>query len=183
MAHYLTWPAIAGLAIVGAAGGVTLGRSAVAEINPSYFGQAESDFYSDLVPNRTPPGGADWNAVQQAEYANAGVAQGLGTGCIRCREYPVEYVPVPDPSVAYMSDGWQSGLRTEDYAEAAEDEPAYAEAAPDPRLVQVQRYSTYRVRSDEAEAAPPLQAQPQVQQASAVTVETVTEGPGEPTGL
>ena len=178
MAHILTWPALAGLAIVGAAGGITLGRSAVAEINPAYFSDPDSDFHADLVPNRTPANGADWGQVQQADYASAATAQGLGSGCVGCREYPVEYVPVPDPSLAWMNDGWQPGLRAEDYAEAeAEAAAPYAEAAPDPRMERIQRYSTYRVRADEPEAAPVAQ------QASVEVAEAPASEEGEPTGL
>ena len=175
MAHILTWPALAGLAIVGAAGGITLGRSAVAEINPAYFSDPDSDFHADLVPNRTPANGADWGQVQQADYASAATAQGLGSGCVGCREYPVEYVPVPDPSLAWMNDGWQPGLTAEDQAEP-EQALVYVQAAPDPRLAQVERYGRYRVRSDEPEYAPEPQAK-------AAVVEAPAEDAGEPTAM
>jgi hypothetical protein len=177
MAHYLTWPAVAGLAIVGAVGGITLGRSAVAEINPAYFSSPDSDFHADLVPNRAPANGADWGQVQQADYASAATAQGLGSGCVGCREYPVEYVPVPDPALAWMNDGWQAGLSAEDQAEP-EETAAYAQAAPDPRMAQIERYSRYRVRADEPEYAPEPQQQAEVQVA-----EASADAPGEPSGM
>ena len=51
-----TLPIMAGLSILGAALGVTLGHSAIAEINPAYFNEAEDSFHADLVPYRSP----DW---------------------------------------------------------------------------------------------------------------------------
>ncbi|HEX8511624.1 MAG TPA: hypothetical protein VF688_00805, partial [Allosphingosinicella sp.] len=62
-----TLPVLAGLSILGAALGITLGKSAVAEINPAYFNEAEDDFHADLVPNR----GSDWAQAHQAEYRTA----------------------------------------------------------------------------------------------------------------
>jgi hypothetical protein len=149
------------LSILGAALGVTLGRSAIAEINPAYFNEPEESFHADLSPYRSP----DWAQVQAIEYqAQQPVVIGdLGSGCIGCRDYPVEYYPQHDPAV----DGYEDG-----YAASAQP-PAQviivATPAADPaRMEQVQRYASYQVSSDEK----PVQ-----------TAATPAEAPAEPTGL
>jgi hypothetical protein len=94
-----TLPVLAGLSILGAALGVNLGRSAVAEINPAYYQEPEEHFHADLVPYRSP----DWAQAQAAGYQAAQqpvVIGDLGSGCIGCRDYPVEYYPKHDPAVA-----------------------------------------------------------------------------------
>jgi hypothetical protein len=139
----MTLPIMAGLAILGAAAGVNLGRSAVSEINPAYFSDPDESFHSDLVPYRSP----DWAQVQAAEYRAAQqpvVVGDLGSGCIGCRDYPIEYVPRHDPAV----DGYQDS-----YAASA---PAPAQiyivetAAPDPARERIQAYASYPVSSDES---------------------------------
>jgi hypothetical protein len=157
-----TLPIMAGLAILGAAAGVNLGRSAVAEINPAYFSDPEDSFHSDLVPYRSP----DWAQVQAAEYHAAQqpvVVGDLGGGCVGCRDYPVEYVPQHDPAV----DGYQDG-----YAASAP-QPAQiviveTPAAPDPARERIQAYASYPVSSDEKPAEAP---------------EAAPAEPTEPTGL
>ena len=140
-----TLPVLAGLSILGAALGINLGRSAISEINPAYFSDPDESFHSDLVPYRSP----DWAQVQAAEYraAQQPVLVGdLGSGCIGCRDYPVEYVPRHDPAV----DGYQ-----DDYAASA---PAPAQVvvvetpAPDPARERIQAYASYPVSSDEKPA-------------------------------
>jgi hypothetical protein len=147
MAATTTLPIMAGLAILGAAAGVNLGRSAVAEINPAYFSDPEDSFHADLVPYRSP----DWAQVQAAEYraAQQPVLVGdLGSGCIGCRDYPVEYVPRHDPAV----DGYQDGYAAS--APAAVPAQIYiVEApAPDPARERIQAYSSYAVSSNEKPA-------------------------------
>jgi hypothetical protein len=142
-----TLPVMAGLSILGAALGITLGKSAIAEINPAYFNEAEDEFHADLVPNR----GSDWAQVQQAEYRVAQqpvIVGGLGTGCVGCADYPVAYVPRHDPAVDIYADG--ELLRAPEPTNAAVVE--VAAAAPDPGRERIQLYSTYRVSSDEKPA-------------------------------
>lgn len=143
-----TLPVMAGLSILGAALGITLGKSAIAEINPAYFNEAEDDFHADLVPYRSP----DWAQVHQAEYraAQQPVLVGeLGSGCVGCRTYPVDYVPKHDPAV----DRYVEGGNAEDRLLRAP-EPTFVEgvataAAPDPGREQIVRYASYPVSSEE----------------------------------
>ena len=137
-----TLPVMAGLSILGAALGITLGKSAVAEINPAYFNEAEDDFHADLVPNR----GSDWGQVHQAEYRAAQqpvVVGELGTGCVGCRDYPVAYVPRHDPAVDLHAGG--ELLRAPEPTVVT----VAAAAAPDPAREQVVRYASYPVSAEE----------------------------------
>ncbi|MGZ8284941.1 MAG: hypothetical protein ACXW27_16795 [Allosphingosinicella sp.] len=138
-----TLPIMAGLSIFGAAIGITLGRSAVAEINPAYFNEAEDDFHADLVPYRA----SDWAQVHRAEYraAQQPVLVGeLGTGCVGCRDYPVAYAPRHDPAVDRYVEGGL--LRAPEPTNAAVVETA---PAPDPARELIQRYASYPVSSEE----------------------------------
>jgi hypothetical protein len=137
-----TLPIMAGLSILGAALGVGLGRSAIAEINPAYFNEAEDSFHADLVPYRSP----DWAQVHAAEYRAVQqpvIVGELGTGCIGCRDYPIEYVPRHDPAVDRYVEG---------YSESA---PPPAQVivvetpAADPDRERIQRCASYPVSSDE----------------------------------
>ena len=143
-----TLPIMAGLAILGAAAGVNLGRSAISEINPAYFTEPDTRFHADLSPYRSP----DWAQLQAAEYraAQQPVPVGdLGSGCIGCRDYPVEYVPRHDPAM----DGYQDGRS----ASAAE--PVLATVveppAPDPHRERIQLYASYPLTEEEVQAVPP----------------------------
>ena len=137
-----TLPVMAGLSILGAALGITLGKSAIAEINPAYFNEAEDDFHADLVPYRSP----DWAQVHQAEYraVQQPVRVGeLGTGCIGCRDYPVAYVPSHDPAVDLYADG--ELLRAPEPTVVT----VAAAAPPDPDRERIQLYASYPVSSEE----------------------------------
>ena len=145
MPHSLTLPILAGLSLMGAGGGIYLGRSAVAEINPAYFGQAEDSFHADLVPYRSP----DWAQVQAAEFHQAPVVGGLGSGCIGCRDYPVEYVPRQDPAIEVYAGG---ATATADQAQALLTAPEPTEASRDAEHERVEIYASYPVRSEQASA-------------------------------
>ncbi|HEX6374834.1 MAG TPA: hypothetical protein VFZ91_03845 [Allosphingosinicella sp.] len=156
-----TLPIMAGLSILGAALGVSLGRSAISEINPLYFSEAEDSFHADRIPYRSP----DWAQVHAAEYRGAQqpvVVGDLGTGCIGCRDYPVEYVPQHEPAVEGYQDGWS----------ASAPQPAHViiveTPAPDPARERIQAYASYPVSAEEAPVAAP---------------EPAAEAPVEPTGL
>jgi hypothetical protein len=157
-----TLPIMAGLAILGAAAGVNLGRSAISEINPAYFSEPEESFHADLAPYRSP----DWAQVQASEYraAQQPVLVGdLGSGCIGCRDYPVEYVPRHDSAVDGYSDGYAASA-----PQPAQIVIVETPAAPDPARERIQAYASYPVSSDEK---PAEAAQAPVQE------------PTEPTGL
>jgi hypothetical protein len=159
-----TLPIIAGLSILGASLGVTLGRSAVSEINPAYFSDPEDSFHSDLVPYRSP----DWAQVQAAEYraAQQPVLVGdLGSGCIGCRDYPVEYAPRHDPAV----DGYQDGYAASVPAAAPAQIYIVETAAPDPDRERIQAYASYAVSSDEKPAEAAQVAEAPAQQEAAPT--------------
>jgi hypothetical protein len=137
-----TLPVMAGLSILGAALGITLGKSAVAEINPAYFNEAEDEFHSDLVPYRSP----DWGQVHQAEYRAAqqpARVGELGSGCVGCSDYPVAYVPRHDPSVDLYANG--------ELIRAPEPTVVTVAAAPpaDPAREQIVRYASYPVSAEE----------------------------------
>jgi len=142
-----TLPIVACLALIGSALGVSLGRSAIAEINPAYFTDPEVPFHADLVPNR----GTDWAQVQALEYQQASAADGLGTGCVGCRAFPAEYVPQHEPAVDGYQDGWAASARV---APAAPEAWAEEEAEPDPGRADIVRYASYRVSEDEEELLP-----------------------------
>ena len=156
-----TLPVVAGLSILGAALGISLGKSAIAEINPAYFSDPEESFHSDLVPYRSP----DWAQVHAAEYraAQQPVLVGdLGSGCIGCRDYPVEYAPVHDPAVDGYADGYAASVPPPAQVIVVET------PAPDSARERIQAYSTYPVSAEER----PVQV-----------VEAPAGTPEEPTGL
>jgi hypothetical protein len=95
MAAARNLPILGGLALIGVAGGFHLGWSAIGEINPLYFSRAEtgSSFHADLVPNRSYNAGLGIPQIDEADEL------ALGSGCIGCRDYPVDPRPIPDPAI------------------------------------------------------------------------------------
>ncbi|HYD36735.1 MAG TPA: hypothetical protein VEA60_03925 [Allosphingosinicella sp.] len=157
-----TLPIMAGLSILGVALGVNLGRSAISEINPAYFSEAEDSFHSDLVPYRSP----DWAQVQASEYraAQQPVLVGdLGSGCIGCRDYPVEYVPRHEPAVDGYPDDHSANVPAAPAQIVIVETPAS-----DPARERIQLYATYPVTAGEEPAA---------------ATDPATEDSVEPTGL
>lgn len=156
-----TLPIMAGLSILGAALGITLGHSAIAEINPAYFNEAEDDFHADLAPYRSP----DWAQANQADYHGSQQPVVVGElGCVGCRTYPVEYAPQHDPSVDLYADGGYAQTVPQPAQVVVVETPA-----PDPARERIQAYSSYPVSADEKPA--------QVAEAAAA------EEAAEPTGL
>jgi hypothetical protein len=154
-----TLPILAGLSILGAALGVNLGRSAISEINPAYFQEPEESFHADLVPYRSP----DWAQAQALQTAQQPVVIGdLGSGCIGCRDYPVEYYPQHDPAVDGYEDGYAASVQPPAQVVIVETPAA------DPARERIQRYAGYPVSSDEKPAQ---------------VAEAPVEEPAEPTGL
>lgn len=100
MAYPFSLSSLAALALVGTGAGLFLGKSAISEINPAYFGShySETRFHSDLVP-----GGANFDRAPK--LTDATLEYGLGSGCVGCQTYPEEYFPVHDPAVdGYAAD-------------------------------------------------------------------------------
>lgn len=88
MAHPITLPTVAALALAGMGLGVYLGKSAIAEINPAHFSAfSGSSFYSDLVPN--PP---DRDAA--SELRDASFTADYAMKCVGCRTYREDNAPV-----------------------------------------------------------------------------------------
>ena len=146
MAHALTWPILAGLAVSGAALGIHLGHSSVSEIDPTLFAEPDTRFHSDLVPS---PPSLDGYVARVDGPATAG----LGSGCIGCRTYPEEYYPVPDPAIERLSAA--SAAFEEPPAIPAYQQDSTAQQTARPAgFERIERYSSFRVSSEEAQAAP-----------------------------
>jgi hypothetical protein len=139
-------PMLAGLALVGTAAGVSLGHSAVSEINPLYYSEAPTRFHGDGVPLRP-----DWTEPQLASAAAP--VQGLGSGCFGCGEEPAAYAA---PAVVTYTDSWRADAERA----AAPVAPHYVEDAPDPERERVVRYSSYPITEDERPAEPEAAEEP-----------------------
>ena len=153
MPNSLVLPLIAGLSIAGAAVGVQLGHSAIAEIDPSLFSEPEESFHAGLAPYQSP----DWARVQQAEYAQPEVVAQpeVPPACIGCVTWPIELGPQPsvvaprEYRVAAEPSGRVRYARTEMVSSVVIDD------VPGPARERIARYSSYPVSSDDepAEAA------------------------------
>ncbi|MDP8912328.1 MAG: hypothetical protein M3N39_01970 [Pseudomonadota bacterium] len=124
MAHPLTLPTAALLALAGIGAGIYLGHSAIAEINPMYFSQPATRFHADLSANR-PFESAPPALLPQARDP------ALGTGCIGCRTYPEEYYPIHEASLDRYSSGFASN------ADALQ--PEMAGEQPDPEAARLRQ--------------------------------------------
>ena len=124
MAHPLTLPTVGLLALAGIGAGVQLGYSAIAEIDPSYFSQPATRFHADLSANRPVDSSAPALLAQAQDPA-------LGTGCIGCRTFPEEYVPIHEALINRYSSGFASNA----------DGPAsdVAEEQPDPEAARLRQ--------------------------------------------
>lgn len=100
MAYLAQLGMIGMVAVVGIGAGVQLGQSAIAEINPVYFREAETRFYADLTPAGYSPGTAYVPRQGMAGQLD------LGTGCVGCRTYPEEYYPAHEASGAEYEEEW-----------------------------------------------------------------------------
>lgn len=148
LSHLSTLPIAVGLAVSASALGVYLGNSAVAGINPAYFGDPEPRFHADLAPNRSP----DWAQVQVSEYQQAGLIEGLGDGCVGCRTWPEEYVPAVAEDFEAVEDDWQSHTRYPPEARSAA-----MVVAEDPEVERIERYAAYPVSAEEWQSDQPAE--------------------------
>ena len=150
MPSTLTLSVIGSLTIAGAGLGLHLGRSAIGEIDPSYFREPEVSFHADLAANRGP----DWAQVQVKEYAASATPVTQCVGCVGgpTPDYPVEYVPGRDPYVNFAPESWPGTVRQTRTVRTVEvvEEPAYEEPEPDPARARIVRYASYPVTQEEA---------------------------------
>lgn len=148
MGNPFTLPTLTMLTLVGAGAGLLLGNSALSEIDPVYFSSSVggSSFHADLVPGRPA-----WNDVAGAPVQNAAFASGFGSGCINCRTYPEEYLPVPDRDFEAQIASYDSPAQTYDYADVsaiATESADFDNASRD-----LDRYTRFAVSADDQPAA------------------------------
>ncbi|HEV2746013.1 MAG TPA: hypothetical protein VGW34_01785 [Allosphingosinicella sp.] len=182
MAHPLTLPTVAMLALAGTGLGVHLGRAAIDEINPLYFSMPQAtQSYAALTPHKSDDSAPPARDISAVEYGAA-----LGRGCIGCGAYPEEYRPRRDPDLdAYLARSWapeeaptleQAVVQVRQYAEAADEERRLIEA-----------YSRYPVTAEELrlheqaiEAAVESRTEPQLEPERDGEPEPEREGEPEP---
>lgn len=144
-------PTLAAVAVLGAAGGVQLGRAAVKEIPARYFAPPEgTQSFAALSANRGwERAEASWTASRSYEGYDPGY------GCVGCRTYPEEYHPIHDPSVDGYDDGYSASapepIATPEFQYAVEEDVAEGPAEPDMKAIE--RYASFPVTLDEAEDA------------------------------
>ena len=153
MPHSLVLPLVAGLSLAGAAVGVQLGHSAIAEIDPAVFAEPEESFHAPLAANQCP----DWAQVQLAEYRQPEVVSQpeVPPACIGCVTWPIELGPQPSAGVPrYYRVAAEPSVRT-GYAEAETLPSVVVDDVPEPTRQRIARYSSYPVSGDDkpAEAA------------------------------
>jgi hypothetical protein len=153
MAYPTTMPILSGLAILATIAGVSLGRSAVAEINPVHYKPPTSSFYADLVPYRS--SGSVQADLAGSDYFQAEPAYSADPGCGTCDDYPVEYRPRHDKSVDGIEDGWSASTGASDIEGTAAADTAPPEPKPANRQW-IERYTTYTIVTELVE---PQQAQ------------------------
>src|SRR5688500_20335833 len=106
--------------------------------------------YTTLFRSRSP----DWAQVHQAEYRAAQqpvIVGELGSGCVGCRTFPVEYVPQHDPEVDRYVEGGL--LRAPETTMVVVVQQA---AAPEPASARIALYSIFPGRiAGAADAAAP----------------------------
>jgi hypothetical protein len=143
MPQPMTLAVVGALTLVGAGVGTWAGRAAIAEINPAYFNRSDDSFHADRVPYRSP----GWAETDTGVREDVQLAHGLGNGCLTCGAPEMAAAAPVMPAV--YGEQW-----VQDASAAAE--PAailFVEAEPDPERERVQRYASYPVSAEEAEAA------------------------------
>ena len=142
MAHPMTLPTVAILALVGTGLGVHMGKEAISEINPLYFSMPEgTKSYAALTPH-----GTNFDAAPRLRPASEAI--GLGDGCVGCRSLADDFSAPPQPTESlYAQRRW-------DPPEAAEPEMTVERvvqiaAPPDPERVLIQSYASYPVTIEE----------------------------------
>ena len=139
MAHPVALPAMAALSIAGAAIGVQLGRSAIAEINPLYFSAPQQGrFFADLAPKSYRLGTSTWSDSTDHWFNELNVS-GRGA-CLDCNRNFVELETVE----ATLPD-WDEPSPPRDRAEADPEDPDRGL-----RASQIEVYASFPVTAEEA---------------------------------
>jgi hypothetical protein len=145
MAYPVALPAMAALSIAGAAVGVQLGRSAIAEINPVYFSTPQARFFADLTPKAYRLGSSSWSDSTDYRVNELNVS-GRGA-CLDCSGNFVE----PETVEAALPD-WDEPTLPWDRAEEARNPAADPTEDPDRalRASQIERYASFPAAAEEA---------------------------------
>ena len=138
MPHPTTLVVAAGLSMVGAAIGLSLGRATLDEINPANFKEPDTPFYADLAPNRPR---ADWAQVQAQEYQAASQAT-AAPGCAGCT-WPMVPAAAQDPAVV-RADPPRIAAVPQERVEAPV-RIVIVDPPPEPDWRRVERYARYPV--------------------------------------
>jgi hypothetical protein len=130
---------MAALSIAGAAIGVQLGRSAIAEINPVYFSTPQAArFFADLTPNAYRPGTSAWSESTDLWFNELNVSG--RSACLDCSRNFIE----PETVEATLPD-WDEPAPL-----PARTEPDAADPAVALRASQIERYASFPVTAEEA---------------------------------
>lgn len=141
MAYPVALPAMAALSIAGAAVGVELGRSAIAEINPVYFSTPQAArFFADLTPKAYRLGSSAWS--DSTDYWFNELNASGRSACLDCSGNFVE----PESVEAALPE-WDASAPPSDRAEA---EPEAED--PDRGLTasQIELHASFPVTAEEA---------------------------------
>jgi hypothetical protein len=144
MAYPVTLPAMAALSIAGAALGVQLGRSAIAEVNPLYFNAPhQARFFADLAPK-----GYRMDSGTSSESSDSWSNELNVSGrdpCLDCSRNFIE----PETVEAALPDWDQSTLG--DRRETEDPDSGR-------RASQIERYASFPVTAEEAAEQPRREA-------------------------
>lgn len=140
-----TIPVLTGLALVGIVSGMTLGKAAIADINPAYFSDPPSRFHADRTPQPL-----DMNQPQLAlQDARTAGGEGLGTGCFGCSGASEYYAA---PAIVTYTESWTADAQRA--AAPTAYAPVEAAPAPDPEIERIVRYASYPLTEEQAAPTP-----------------------------
>ena len=139
MVNSMTLPIAAALSLVGAALGVHFGRSAIGEINPVFYDQADEYFsFASLSPNRPRATGAS----HPADFWESELSVSPEAYCPGCDD---------DRQIA-VDGGYRWPAYSVSAVEVVEPEPVYVAEASNPAHAEVDRYAHFQVAAAEAPA-------------------------------
>ncbi len=140
MAYPVALPAMAALSIAGAAIGVQLGRSAIAEINPLYFSEPQqARFFADLAPKAYRLGAGAWSDSSESWFNELNVSG--RDPCLDCSRNFVE----PETVEAALPDWDESTPGDRPETEGVAEDPDSGR-----RARQIELYASFPVTAEEA---------------------------------